>query len=195
MKQTSPYSVLIRKMEKLYFRVSLIVLHKRIDGYHKVAAHKKHAEDIRSPLQECVDIIVGYALDNPEIIYTIDRPRNETISNHLPQHKNKQTGDQYHAVNPNHISELSKYFKARRDGSDLHPGIKEKLQHTIWDHIHATIRCARHCDDRCSKMHAAIADSACKELAHYMEKEDYHLFTTEVKHHLDTLKAEHENNV
>lgn len=193
MKKNSTTNVLIRKIEKLYFRVSLIILHKRIDGYHKVAAHKEHAEDIKSPLQECVDIIVGYALDNPEIIYTIDRLKNETTADHLHHHKKPQTAGQHNTVNQEHIGELSKYFKARRDGSDLHPGINEKLQHSIWDHVHATIRCARLGDERCSKMHASIADSACKELAHYMNKEEYQAFIREVLEHLNTSNFDKPN--
>ena len=193
MKKTFSHSALIRALKKLYTRVSLTVLHKRINEYQKVATHKKHANDIKSPLHECIDIIIGYALDNPEIIYTIDRLKNETTADHLHHHKKPQTAGQHNMVNQEHIGELSKYFKARRDGSDLHPGINEKLELSVWDHVHATIRCARLGDDRCSLMHAAITDCACKELAHYMNKQDYLLFTAEVKKHLDALKTEHQN--
>ena len=192
MKQTISYSVLIYKIKKLYFKISLIILHKRINSYHRKVTHKNHTNDIKSPLHECVDIIVGYALNNPEVIYTIDHGVNKNSANQHGDEK-KHAATPHSTVNQEHISDLSKYFKARSQGSDLYPGIEEKLEHSIWDHVHATIRCARSGDERCSKMHADIADSACKELAHYVNAEDYRTFTEEVEVHLKTLKFDYHN--
>ncbi len=192
MKQTISYSVLIHKIRKLYFRVSLITLHKHINRYHKIATHQNHANDIKSPLHECVDIIIGYALDNPKIIYTIGHTMNNSSANPRSRENTDATG-QHITVSQEHISDLSKYFKARSRGSDLYPDIKEKLEHSIWDHVHATIRCARIGDKRCSKMHADIADTACKELSHYTDAEDYRAFTEIVEEHLKVLKSDYHN--
>ena len=195
MKKTFSHSALIRALQKLYSRISLIVLHKRINEYQKIATHKKHAHDIMSPLHECIDIIVGYALDNPEVVYTIGHLKSESATSNLHSHKKKHTAGQHSTVNQEHTRELSKYFRARSRGSSLHPGIREKLELSIWDHVHATIRCARFGNQHNSKIHADITDCACKELAHYMNKEDYQTFITEVKQHLHTLKSDHQNRV
>lgn len=187
------YRALVRGIEKVYFKVSLIVLHKRMDSYHRVASHQTHANDIKSPLQECVDIIVGYALDNPNVVYSVDHNMDKYTALHLSNHKKNQVAALHTQVNQEHIKELSKYFKARSTGSGLHPSIQEKLEHSIWDHVHATLRSARLGDDHCSQMHANIACYACKELAHYMNKDDYHVFTMEVENHLNILKSDYPN--
>lgn len=193
MPNTISYRALIRGIEKAYFKVCLIVLHKRMNSYHRVASHQTHANDITSPLQECVDIIVGYALDNPNVVYSVGHNMDKYTTPHLSNDKNKQATTLPTQINQEHIKELSKYFKARSTGSGLHPSIQEKLEHSIWDHVHATLRCARLGDDHCSKMHANIACCACKELAHYMDEYDYHVFIVEVEDHLNTLKSDNPN--
>ncbi|MDH3342176.1 MAG: hypothetical protein OEM07_00475 [Gammaproteobacteria bacterium] len=110
---------------------------------------------------------------------------------------NSYTNEKQHADNHPHlinrrfryVGELSKYFKERSQGSDIHPGIKEKLEHSVWEHIHAAIRYAHQGNEYNSKIHTDIACNACKELAHYMDDEAYRLFTIEVAKHLSDLKS------
>ncbi|MCW8831216.1 MAG: hypothetical protein OQK32_06825 [Gammaproteobacteria bacterium] len=184
------YRALIRGIEKVYFKVSLVILHRRMDSYHTIATHQEHARDIKSPLQDCVDIIIGYALDNPKVIYRIDQSIDKHTTIHLSEHKNNLAAHLYCQPDHEHLSDLSRYFKARSAGFELYPCIQEKLEHSIWDHIHSTLRCARLGDQRCSKMHADIASHACKELAHYLNEEDYQTFTDEVEDHLNILKSD-----
>lgn len=194
MSKTVSYRVLIRGIEKIYFKISLIVLHKRMDNYHKQASHskKEYANDIRSPLLECADILIVNNPDNPEVIHAIDCTTAESATTNWHTHEKHHAAtdlDNQAAFNHEHVGELSKYFRDRGRSSDLHPGIKEKLEHSVWEHIHATIRYARQGDDRSSKMHAGIASYACKELAHYLNQEDYQAFATEVEEHLNILKS------
>ena len=91
------------------------------------------------------------------------------------------------SINQEHIDDLSRYFKARSKDSDLHPAIQDKLEHSVWEHIHATIRCARQGDKRNAKMHLNIASTACKELGHYMKEEEYQAFVKKAEEHMGTL--------
>jgi hypothetical protein len=69
----------------------------------------------------------------------------------------------------------------------LHPGIDDKLKHSIWEHIHAAIRYAK-LGDRCdAKMHTNIASYAYRELAHYLSKEEYAKFTSDINNQLGRL--------
>ena len=187
MNRSNSYNALIGKIERLYFKVSLKILHRRMASYHKTSVHSEHAQEIKSPLQECIDIIVGYALDNAEVIY----PVGTLSADHLARSRSASaTTNVEEPISHQDISELSRYFKARSQGLDLHPSIQEKLENSIWDHVHATIRYARQGDKLNSRMHMNIANCACKELAHYLDKNDYCAFTGEVSAHLATLKSD-----
>ena len=96
----------------------------------------------------------------------------------------------HHELSRERIDELSKYFKERNKGADLHPSIREKLEHSVWEHIHATVRCARQGDKRNAKMHLNIAHTACKELGHYMDDEEYQAFVKEAEDHMGTLTGQ-----
>ncbi len=63
----------------------------------------------------------------------------------------------------------------------------EKLKHSIWEHIHASIRHARLGDARVAKMHADIANSAYRELAHYVSNEDHNELALEIENQLGEL--------
>ena len=187
MNRSNSSNALIGKIERLYLKISLKILHRRMASYHKTSVSIEHAQEIKSPLQECIDIIVGYALDNTEVVY----PVGTLTAAHLSRSRSASvTGNDEEQISHQDISELSRYFKARSQGVDLHPSIQEKLENSIWDHVHATIRYARQGDKANSRMHMNIANCACKELAHYLEKNDYRAFTGEVSAHLATLKTD-----
>lgn len=174
------YRVLIQSLGNLYTKVSLIVLHKRIGNYHRNAPHKEHARDVKTPLMEFIESTVAQAVKPNNM--QVDS-RDSTIEARL---QIPHAG--HHKLSRERIDELSKYFKGRSDGADLHPPIREKLKHSVWEHLHAALRTARLGDKRNSKMHADIVDSACKELAHYMDKEPYLAFIADVESHLADLK-------
>ena len=175
------YRALIQGLEKLYARISLRVLHKRIDSYHSSASHKEHAGDIKTALMEFIESTIAQAVKSDSASNERDRI-STSIETKLPTSQSET-----HDLNRERIDELSKYFKSRSNGADLHPPIREKLEHSVWDHIHAALRTARQGDKRNSKMHADIADTACKELAHYMDEESYLALIEDIELHLAAL--------
>lgn len=179
------FRALIQALEGLYTKISLIVLHKRISSYHSTTSHKEHARDIKSSLMEFIETTIAQAV---KVNYTINE--NERATNQV--HPRTDQPAQQHLVHlqlsREGINELSKYFKKRGEGAELHPPIKDQLERSVLEHINAAFRCARDGDKRNSKLHVDIVDSACKELAHYMEEEPYLKFIGNVADHLDALK-------
>jgi len=188
MSNSVSYRALIRGIEKLYFKVSLIVLHQRMDSYHSKISlnHAPYEQDIKTPLMEFIETTIAYAVKVENSDYrndsTLNQSRHATIQPLPPL-------SQHHEINPQHVGELSRYFKTRINGDELHPAIKDKLEHSVWEHIHATTRCARQCDKRNAKLHLNIANSACRELAHYMNDKEHLAFTAEVATYMAALKV------
>ena len=85
------------------------------------------------------------------------------------------------------VNGLSKHFSTTHNEAEFHPGIDEKLKHSNWDHINASIRYARLGDARVAKVHADIANNAFKELAHYVSGEDHAELASQIEDHLGAI--------
>lgn len=178
------YRALIKALEKLYTKVSLYLLHKRINTYHSKASDgkNKHHDGIKTLLSTFIETTVAQATSSDHSNHNYDH----LAEGHKPQPNHSGESQSGH-LNRERIDELSKYFKARNKGDELHPAIRDKLKHSVWEHIHATVRCARQGDERNAKMHLNIASTACKELGHYMDDDEYQTFVSEAESHLDIL--------
>lgn len=184
---------LIGELKCLYNKVSLVILHRRIGGYHRHADYKEssHAGDFKSSLRGYIDdVVVSEIKPPPKIKFTVD-----SIIPKIPE-ANKYEYETHHEcahhyINPNHVGDLSKYFKERRKAYELQPSIKTKLEHSVWEHINASIHSAHKGDKRSAKMHADIANSAFKEVAHYISEAEYAEFSKKVTERLQGLNATH----
>ncbi|MDH5387186.1 MAG: hypothetical protein OEY06_01910 [Gammaproteobacteria bacterium] len=186
-----PYRVLIRGIEKLFVKISLIILHNRMNSYHRKInrIETSYDQDIKTPLMEFIETTVAYAIktNNTEHNNQHNIPNTFSQSNQpLPPLQ------QHHKINPQHVGELSRYFKERSNGGETHPPIKDKLEHSVWEHIHATTRCARQGDKRKAKLHLNIASSAHRELAHYMSDKEQLAFAEKVDRYMALLKTDNQ---
>ena len=188
MRNTAFYNALIRSMEKLYKRVSLLLWHKRMDGYHESASqgHRSYRNGIKSPLQDCIVNIMANSPGDAQTNPGNDRPVPTTTTN--TNTDSKANAGKKQVVNEGKAENLSGLINERTDGSELYPEIVTKLEHSIWEHIHATIRYARQGDNYNATMHSDIANSACKELAHYLDEEHYQAFIIKIEEHLESYK-------
>ena len=189
MKDTAFYTALIREIEKVYNRISLIVLRKRIAGYHKqpLQSSQPYTDGIKSPLLDCIDnIIVDHQADSTAL-HDNDRPTLDATTN--PNRPANKYTDKAYVINDGNAEELARHIKATDNESGLYPEIAKKLEHSIWEHIHATIRFARQGDKHKATMHTDIANSACKELAHHMPKDQYQALTMKIEKYLGTMKS------
>jgi len=187
------YSSLLHIIEKFYIKISLVILHRRINTHQESSqlSGSLYDNDIKPSLVECIDEIINH--DEPSSHHKIDYSLvpNLITAPHPTLHYSTLKS---HTVNKKNVGELSKYFKARSNGSDVHPNIQETLEHSTWEHLHSAVRYARQNDNRNAKMHTNIACTACKELEHYIPEEQYKAFVIEIEKHLDTLKSSDENN-
>ena len=165
MKSSSFYSDVIKSIEDLYSTVTKRILQKRRDAYHSKIGNTSSggSPDITAPLFKYIDDVSPQKQERTSENQAADESRasnntQPTPSVHLEVH-NKEIG-----------SGLTKHFKERHS-AELHPGLVEKLEHSIWEHIHASIRYAKQGEVNSAKMHADIASTAFKELAHYVSPE------------------------
>ncbi|MFC1589377.1 hypothetical protein ACFL3P_03800 [Pseudomonadota bacterium] len=186
------YRALIKGLEKLYTKIALKVLHQRINSYHRQASDGKrqHQDGIKTPLSAFIETTVAQATSAKHTDHSYDHLAEERKPQPEPNHPAASQSSQ---LSRERIDELSKYFKERTKGADLHPPVREKLEHSVWEHIHATIRCARQGEKSNANMHLNIAHSACKELAHYMDDEEYQTFVAEAENHMKTLNPQNKN--
>jgi len=203
MKISDFLSMLFNKLQQLYYRIAVSRLHKLMDRYHRYTSHSKkaHANDIKTSILEYVDnVVVEKEKNITKGLDDTDHSRTEAgvAAKHVTQSHHglfpfkqdeKDDGPNPYALNKKQVDELSKYFKARTKGPELHHGMEEKLKDSIWIHMNASVQCALKGDGRSAKMHADIADYAFKEIAHYMPKEQYLELTEKINKRLDTLKV------
>lgn len=188
MKNNSFYTALIQELQKIYARLLLTVLHVRMDRYQQqaVQSFKPYTTDIKSPLMAVVNTISHRAKTEPELHRAID-PYKLSATKSPASGEVATTGLGLHGIDKDNFGELSRYFKDRSNGAELHPGIEARLEQSTLEHIQAAIRCARRADSSHAKMHVGIASSACKELAHYMPEDQYLKFVGEIAKQLDEL--------
>ena len=195
--------MLLHKLQQLYYRIAVSRLHKLMDRYHRYTSHSKksHADDIKTSILEYVDnvVVVEKEKNITKGLSDTDHPVTEdgVTTKHVTQSHHdlfpfkqdeKDDGPNPYALNKKQVDELSKYFKAREKGPELHHGMEEKLKDSIWVHMNASVQCALKGDGRSAKMHADIADYAFKEIAHYMPKVQYLELTEKINKRLDALK-------
>ncbi len=192
---------LLDELRHLYNQIAVMLLHKRMDGYHRHMNHSKksYAADIKASLLEYVDNVIVIEKEKNKISNSITHPvyESEAINKCTPKSQHttypfnldkKYTSHNPFKLNRKQVGELSRYFKTRKKGTELHPGIEEKLKSSVWDHINASIQCAFRGDSRNAKMHVDIANYALKEIAHYMPEEKYLVLTEKINKRLDALK-------
>lgn len=180
------YRALIDKLKKLHFKVSLMELNKRINSYHSNVSDgkRKHPGGIKAPLTEFIETTVAQATSSNHTNHSYDHLAKERKPEPHPAYPETPQPGQ---LSRERIDELSKYFKERNKGADLHPPIREKLEHSVWEHMHTAIRCARQGEESNAKIHLNIAHSACKELGHYMEEDEYQAFVRSAEEHMENL--------
>jgi hypothetical protein len=188
MKNASFYNDFISSIEKLYSNITLIILQKRMNTYHPAPGidnSSGHSLDIKAPLFKYVDDISSEDQKTVTDIQTLDYSFfSQAAHSYTSAHHEVVT---HQVVNKETVSNLSKHFKSNHNHSEFRPGISERLEHSIWEHIHASIRHARLGNAVVAKMHADIANNAYKELAHYVSSDRHNELGFKIEEQLDVL--------
>lgn len=188
MKNESLYNDILNAIEKLYSNISWRIQQKRIDTYHSapsVNIAKGEPLDIKAPLLKYIDEI---SQREPQ-----GKPKDEKLDHvDLPNIAQPQMPTTNENATPaikktQNVDDLTRFFKAAHRSTELHPGISDKLKHSIIEHINASIRHARRGDTASAKMHADIASTAYQELAHYITDEEHTQFAQEIEEQLNVI--------
>ena len=183
------YNAIIGEIRKLYNKVSLVLLHKRIGDYHQYADSNEGGsiDDVKSTLLEYVDDIASHTKPAPKVEFSVDSIiAKQPVAN--TNHYEKHSEEKHYIIDHKYTKDLSRYFKSRRNAYELDSGIKGKLEHSVWEHINASIQSAHKGDRRSAKMHIDIAITAFKEVEHYMTEECFSDFSIKVNERLELLK-------
>lgn len=167
----------------MHLNISLTMLNNRIKKFYRNPSHNHstYAYDLKSHLLEHADKISN---NSEESTTGLNVSNYVKIVQHITSNKPYQTSN----TNRASIKELSNYYKSRSSNTEPHKTIDKKLKQSTLEHINAAFRSARNGDSVNSKMHIEIANSSCKELAHFINKEDYIDFIESIKKDLSELK-------
>lgn len=87
-------------------------------------------------------------------------------------------------------TEFAKYLNERKHAVVSNPAIGQKLQDSIWEHVHSAIRYARQGDVATAKLHSKIAATALEESGHYLNNEEYSELVLKIKNYFSDAHEE-----
>lgn len=180
--KTSKSGNLLSIIQNMYSRIVCTILSKRMQQYCARHQYNTHS-DIAAQLSQQIDSIAAQQAktNTKQQTHTANVQKQQEKTKHTTQASKPSATN---TVDTKKANELSKYFKQRGNGATLNPGIENTLTHSIWEHIHLSLRQARQGNKNSAKMHADIANHAHKELAHYISEEKYIALTQEIENEL-----------
>lgn len=173
---------LLKSLKQLYSKI--MALHAE-DRARSTRSHSNtaSAQNIVSPLSECIDKLAANAANNP-----VDASNSQTpeFGNHSHDHAPVSR----EASSKGELGELSVHLKGshKYPGSSL--GTGDKLMQSTWEHFHASIRLARQGNVEAAKLHAELTKNALNEAAHYLPEPVYFRFSKDVIKALEDINGQ-----
>ncbi len=168
MAQINDYNSLLSALQARYHQVVNLMTRLRLSGYRprtQLGTGKKLTSQLRKYIKQT----------------TVPDTKNSTTNEHSPQrpnipfdHVTTNTSDESPFAKPDSHNELQTKLP-------LQPSAGEKLMHSTWEHLHASIRYAKAGDKVTARLHAGIMDSALKEAAHFLNDEEYRDFVQKLE--------------
>lgn len=169
---------LLSSMQNLFYRMSHLNMKTRIDSYQGSVGGEM-VQDIAQPLSEHLEDLARNAKDDS--VKPLDG------STTAPQEPNEtDSASESNLVRPKakilrrRMNGLSKLFKKRSSSIMIQPHLSDQLQKSVRQHLNTSLRQARQGDIRSAKLRAGLASNAMHELAHYMPKDDFRRFNTQI---------------
>jgi len=177
---------LLSSMQNLFYRMSHLNMKTRIDSYQGSVGGEM-VQDIAQPLSEHLEELARNAKDDSvkplDGSTTAPQELNETDSaseSKLAQPKAK--------ILRRRMNGLSKLFKKRSSSIMIQPHLSDQLQKSVRQHLNTSLRQARQGDIRSAQLRAGLASNAMHELAHYMPKEEFSRFNTQISEDLKEFR-------
>ena len=177
-------SQLLSSLQSLFYRMAHLGLKTRIDSYQGQSGGEL-VEDISAPLSERIDELARKATDdhNKSSSKTSAQPQDEKKSDRPLTHRMPRA-----QMLRARLNGLSKLFKKRNSSVVFQPHLSDQLQRSVRQHLNTSLRQARQGDATNAKLHAGLACNAMHELAHYMPKEDFSRFNTQISEDLKEFR-------
>lgn len=169
-------SRLLHDLQKLYYKLCVMDLRKRMRLYHRNTSTNE-APDISTSLTKHLDKLTPISKSNRAgAASTTDT----TLSKRPIRPDNvKKPSRQSRGI----IKVVSDFIRpkiifTRIKPSDQYMG--ENLKDSTWSHVHTAMLHARQGNVINAKLHAGIANDALKQAAHYLSEEDYRVLCEEL---------------
>ena len=175
---------LLRILKRLYTKLFLVSLHKRISHYHP-SVTSNHHQEIGETLHDVInEIVKDISRNDSEPVYTnlMITDDDKHLSNLTPNTAVNKTTTASMTLNS-----LSLYLK-KSTALEHDPSMAARLRRCVWDHVHTVHRLARSGEERSARLHVNIATNAMKTLSHYMPKDEYTKFYTLISTNINEIR-------
>ncbi len=189
MTQDDKTGSILRSLQRLYSRLVLFNLQKRMSSY-RGSVGSGTGEDITATLYACIDNCASSASAHKQAGTQHEPSRHNVKAAATPSPPSIPANHQ-ESVFKMAMNGLSLYFRKRKVNSVMATELGEKLKKSIWEHIHAAHRAAHQGKVDTARLHADIASTALKEAAHYMPEEEYATLVAEIKDVFNDEKQQH----
>jgi len=167
---------LLRDLQELYYKLSVLDLLKRMSLYHRNTSTNE-APDISTSLTKHLDKLTPISKSNRAGAASTT----ETMSSIRPIRSDnaKQPSRQPRGI----IKVVNDFIRPKKIFTRIKPSdqyMGEKFKDSTWSHIHTAMLHARQGNVINAKLHAGIANDALKQAAHYLSEEDYKVLCEEV---------------
>lgn len=185
MAQDQDHNSILRRLQRLYTRLVLQILHQRMQSYRK-SHHARPDQEISTVLYDYIDKAPAPVTEtSPESRAPLAQTHAQTTA---PHSSSPIQTDEPPSIMTMTRDGLALLFQKMSTGPTIDPAMNDKLKKSAWDHIHAVHRFTRQGDRTSARLHANIANNALKEAAHFMSEDDYAVFIKEIKHVLQDFE-------
>lgn len=178
------YSSLLQAIQQLYSKIATNALHMRMHLYHNDPRQDQDNKvDISPPVIDRLLEIAEYEKNLPESLRGKGIAEHKSSTN--PQWHEYESNEQaYESIDPEGMSELSRYLSEEHNHDLLHPELVYTLKNRIWQHTHDAIRCAHYGDYPNARLHTTIICNACRELSHYIDADMHKALVKTIENHM-----------
>lgn len=169
-------------LQKLQAKLAVVIVKIRAHSYRsvfKTSSHFNMASMLADQVDELALSMSGNIKPNDNNVdnqsHSSERTFNKPIS------KSNKIINTENIIDPE--TEFSKHLKERKHSIVSNRYIGDKLQESVWEHIHSAIRYARQGDVDTAKFHSKLAASALDESGHYLNNEDYSDLVYKIQHY------------
>lgn len=173
---------LLKSLKRLYFRIMVLRAEDSARSVRNLS-NTAAAENIVSPLSECISKLAANAANNPVDASSSQMPEVEC-------HSHGHASLSREAYSKDELGELSLHLKDSHRYSGVSHATGERLMQSTWEHFHNSIRLARQGDVEAAKIHAELTNNALKEATHYLSETVYFHFSNDVMKALEDINAQ-----